>query len=297
MLMQPPADKSILKVFGERVRVLRQSCELSQEELAFAAGLDRTYIGGVERGERNISLVNIQKIANALAVSPAYLLQFEQASAVIREPAPNGFLNEDTLRGIGLSREVLQKAIKGTYQLLDRIDATLEEDGVFPLSQTVELANLSSMIGNIFASEIAKHSGGLLKRNDPHKYPALVSTGISPEMLALELKMALETNQPKGHLAKEGYYLICRYVLCQVDGSLKIGKEHRGVKPYIWEVRCGYLLLKHFNLSNTEGDSGKTAVVNAEGMKVLQVVYCDLERIPFSMRSKSYRSYRELFNV
>jgi transcriptional regulator with XRE-family HTH domain len=70
----------ILKLFGERVRVLRQARTLSQEALALAAGLDRTYIGGVERGERNISLLNIQKIAQALKVSPADLLQFEQES-------------------------------------------------------------------------------------------------------------------------------------------------------------------------------------------------------------------------
>ena len=70
----------ILTLFGERVRVLRQSRGLSQEALALAAGLDRTYIGGVERGERNISLLNIQKIAQALGVSPADLLKFEQVT-------------------------------------------------------------------------------------------------------------------------------------------------------------------------------------------------------------------------
>jgi transcriptional regulator with XRE-family HTH domain len=68
----------ILTLFGERVRVLRQARGFSQEALALAAGLDRTYIGGVERGERNISLLNIQKIAQALNVSPADLLKFEQ---------------------------------------------------------------------------------------------------------------------------------------------------------------------------------------------------------------------------
>lgn len=75
--MQFNKVKVILKLFGERVRVLRQSRGFSQEALALAAGLDRTYIGGVERGERNISLINIQKIAHALDVSPADLLLFE----------------------------------------------------------------------------------------------------------------------------------------------------------------------------------------------------------------------------
>jgi transcriptional regulator with XRE-family HTH domain len=76
MSMQPNKDKVILKLFGERVRVLRQARGISQEALALAAGLDRTYVGGVERGERNISLINIQKIAQALDVSPGDLLRF-----------------------------------------------------------------------------------------------------------------------------------------------------------------------------------------------------------------------------
>jgi transcriptional regulator with XRE-family HTH domain len=56
----------IQKDFGDRLRKLRKQKELSQEALALACDLDRTYIGGVERGERNISLINIYKIAEAL---------------------------------------------------------------------------------------------------------------------------------------------------------------------------------------------------------------------------------------
>jgi transcriptional regulator with XRE-family HTH domain len=55
-------------VFGTRIRELRAARGLSQEALALACDLDRTYIGGIERGERNVSLVNIEKIATALGV-------------------------------------------------------------------------------------------------------------------------------------------------------------------------------------------------------------------------------------
>lgn len=60
---------SILISFGEKVRKVRKERGLSQEELAFNANLHRTYIGMIERGEKNITLTNIQKIANALNVS------------------------------------------------------------------------------------------------------------------------------------------------------------------------------------------------------------------------------------
>lgn len=64
-----------LERFGARVRVLRRRAGLSQEELAAKAGIHRTYIGGVERGERNLSLLNVLRIADALGVPPTSLFK------------------------------------------------------------------------------------------------------------------------------------------------------------------------------------------------------------------------------
>ncbi len=62
-------DKDILKVFGAKVREIRLSRDLSQEDLAHLANLHRTYIGMIERGEKNITLLNIEKISKALQLN------------------------------------------------------------------------------------------------------------------------------------------------------------------------------------------------------------------------------------
>jgi transcriptional regulator with XRE-family HTH domain len=65
----------ILKRFGDTLREHRQRAGLSQEKLAAKADIDRTYVGGAERGERNVALVNIVRLADAISVPPAYLLR------------------------------------------------------------------------------------------------------------------------------------------------------------------------------------------------------------------------------
>src|SRR5690606_7230252 len=64
---------STLLAFGLRVAELRKEREISQEELALISGLARSYVSGVERGLRNISLLNILRLANALEVPPSSL--------------------------------------------------------------------------------------------------------------------------------------------------------------------------------------------------------------------------------
>ncbi len=64
----------IERAFGSAVRRLRKESRLSQEGLAEKAGLHRTYLGDIERGERNVSLINIERIARALGVSLSSLM-------------------------------------------------------------------------------------------------------------------------------------------------------------------------------------------------------------------------------
>jgi transcriptional regulator with XRE-family HTH domain len=67
--------KSAKTIFSANVRKFRRDKKISQEELAELAGLHRTYIGSVERGERNVSIDNMERIANALKVSVIDLLK------------------------------------------------------------------------------------------------------------------------------------------------------------------------------------------------------------------------------
>ena len=69
------SDSEILKKFGDRVRQLRKQKDISQEELAHRSDLHRTYIGMIERAEKNITLLNIEKIANALGIEVSEILK------------------------------------------------------------------------------------------------------------------------------------------------------------------------------------------------------------------------------
>ncbi len=65
----------IRRRFGETVRKKRHELGVSQEEFADICGLDRTYVGGIERGERNVALVNIERIAKAFKLSMSELFR------------------------------------------------------------------------------------------------------------------------------------------------------------------------------------------------------------------------------
>ncbi len=198
----------------------------------------------------------------------------------MRAVATNALFEEEARYKYGVTAKIIGEAVSYVHQTVDSIDTQLLTSADARLSGLVELANLSAIIGNLFRTGICKSSQGIFVPNAPHTYPDILANPDYVDARDVEIKVALENNKPKGHLVKPGPHITVRYVLAHTDGTYTRGKENRGVVPWIWEVRVGELEAQHFNFSNTEGDSGKTAVINAAGMNALSIVYLDRARCP-----------------
>ncbi len=287
-------DTGITSAFIELVKKIREQKKLTIEQLAELTGVHRTTIGLLERNERTPTLQVATQIANALHIPLSELIQ--EAELIVtgktdiaqlaefhekRKPSRNSLRNENKLlETIGIDGNTLLGAIDSCYQTLDTIDEQLIGKGSVPIAHLVELANLSSMVGNMVGGGIADCSNGLYTRNKPHTYPDLLPQ--SDPAVDLELKMALETNKPKGHLPKAGTYITFRYVLADKQGIYNRGKQNRGNTVWIWEVKVGNLTENDFSCSNTEGDSGKTAVIKTNVHNKMHLVYYVPEHLPYA---------------
>ena len=271
---------------GTLISELRRQRGWSLEDLADEAGRHRTYFGLVERGERHLSVASAYRAAEALGVSLSDLVRLAEgpvANRAIhferRSVPPDAARRGDTVREItSLGEDWVSEAIEATYRTVDRIDEQLMSTGSPPLAEVVELANLSAIIGNLLREALARGSNGRYKSNEPHTYPDLVSPSGDGE--GLEIKIALETNKPKGHLPKPGPHLTCRYVLADRAGNYS--RRDRGNVVWIWEVRLGVLSQEDFSLSNTPGDSGKTAVIKTDSLDRLDCIYFDRRFLPYA---------------
>lgn len=294
-----PVVAALLRLF----QALRAEGGLTLEQLADQAGIHRTSIGLLERGERAPSVAMASKIAAALGYPLSELLakaeliadgKLSEKDAFFEEKArqvdPAMLRNADTFEQYtGMPAHALLEAIQGCYHTLDMIDDQLTSRGSPPIGKLVELANLSSMVGNLVGGCLADASDGLYKRNRPHAYPDLLAE--RPPARPLELKVALEKNKPKGHLPKPGRYITFRYVLGDRFGNFTHGKENRGATVWFWEAKVGDVRVEDFSCSNTEGDSGKTAVIKTEVFNSMSLVFFDPRFCPHPMREGKYPGF------
>jgi len=101
-------EQSILILVGKRIRDLRNNKGLSQEELGEKAGFHFSYIGGVERAEKNISLLNLEKIANALGVSVYELFLYGKHRKPVRTERDE-MINRINEQLVGMNMSSLNK--------------------------------------------------------------------------------------------------------------------------------------------------------------------------------------------
>lgn len=194
--------------------------------------------------------------------------------------------NFDFPADVNITPQIILNSIQHCYNTIDMIDSNLLENDLPRLSQLVEMANLSSIVGNLLGAGLAKYSEKSYVRNKPHTYPDLLPQ--SPGLAGIELKTALERNKPKGHLPKAGYYITYRYVLTDSEGKYIRGKENRGDVVTIWEVKFGYLEESDFDFFNSEKDSGKTAVISAGAQNSMKLLYYDPKCSPYSTIYRGY---------
>lgn len=250
-------------------------------------------VGQIEARKTQPTIQVAQALASALGIALSDLIRRAEHEAGFEPTAisdlqrraanPSHCVNEQALRAItGLGCESLVRAISYAYETLDIIDEQLATHSGPVIANLVELANLSSMVGNLLGAGLAEASGGLYVRNRPHAYPDLVPQR-SPAV-DLEVKVALEKNRPKGHLPKAGNYITFRYVLANDHGSYRQGKANRGKRVFFWEAKVGALTQADFDLSNTPGDSGKTAVIKTKVFDAMPTVYQVPELIPYSRK-------------
>jgi transcriptional regulator with XRE-family HTH domain len=279
---------SIIANLAYQLKYHRLRQGLTQEKLAEKAGLNPRHIQKLESGQLNVTIGTLVYIALALDITLIELLKSDLSESVstVQRTMPKHLLencrNTHALLSIGLSPEILCHAIADTHFTIDSLDEKLIETHLPRLGGgTVELANLSSIIGNLLGTRIAFHSLGKFYRNRPHSFPDLLATHGKLEE-GIEIKVALENNKPKGHLAKPGIYLTFRYVLTTNTG---FDRKKRGDRVTLWEARCGLISKEDFSLSNTKGDSGKTAVITTDAFRRMSLIYFDKTVCPYNLRS------------
>jgi transcriptional regulator with XRE-family HTH domain len=270
-------SKDFKSKLGERVRELREMDDRSLEEVAEEAGIHRTMLGKIERGEREPSISNTLSISEALGATITEVINPES----FRMPNDRYVIEEsDILDDLPIDGSAILMGIEQVYENLDTIDLAFQRQELEPIAEQFdEFSALSTVIGEFFASGVAEASDEIYEVN-AGDFPDLVSTGKKDDVPGIEVKVAMEDNQPKGHLPKTGAYISVRYVLAERDKSYERGE--RNDTPWIWEVRIGEMKEEQFNESDTEGDSGKTATFSADALWGFDCVYFDPNLLPYT---------------
>lgn len=185
----------VLKQFGERIRERRNALGLSQESLGFRSDLDRTYISDIERGVRNVSLLNIVRLAKALDVGPSDLFGSKSHRATTDLPSyrlRDGFhIN----CGFELTGQDVLKAVQRTAEEMQALP--------FSLFKSISLKAVSGMVGALYATSIAQRTSGIVNPIEKGHPDIIPQEGIdAPEEKLRDYGVGLEIKCTVGGVEK-----------------------------------------------------------------------------------------------
>jgi len=192
-------DNKILKFVGNKIRNIRNLVGISQEKLGFRCNLDRTYISDVELGKRNISLINLNAIADALNVRLfEFLYDYKKELKKPLNLKDNFYKTNREFEiecGFAVKSEDIQFAALMTSNQLEQFP--------YALFQSINLKALSGMVGAIFALFLAERVGGIvnpIEKGHPDIIPE--SGKNATERLLRNYPEGLEIKCTVGNVAK-----------------------------------------------------------------------------------------------
>lgn len=294
----------VSEIVAQLVADARRQEGLSMDQLADRAGVHRTYVGLLERRSRQPTLAVAANLAEALGLSLSELVakaerdagnrtapQIELLPAPPKRPADRTHLGECSQLSVmtGLSGDAIARAVEFAYRKLDLIDEQMRASGSRPIVGLVELPDLSSLVGDLFAAGVARASNGLYVQNGPDHYPSLLP--LRQGFPELEVATALETDRPTSGSGKAGLYLTSRYVLADRDGTYTRGKDSRGDTVAVWEIRFGELGDGDFHVAGTRTGNG-SAKLRKEALDRMELVYYDPALLPYARATGIYAHAR-----
>ena len=192
-------DKRILQFIGKRIRSLREARGYSQEDFGHLCGLDRTYISGIERGLRNVGLLNIEAISVALNVPISDLF-------VGHEPSGKPFTNLQTSYLLRQDAEIHCGFAVKPAQIHQAIvmSARLMQTLPFSLFSSLDLKATSGMVGAIFINYLAEQIGDAIPNPIEKGHPDIVPSRArkSSEAKLRHYPEGLEIKCTVGNVAK-----------------------------------------------------------------------------------------------
>lgn len=271
--------KTTVEILSNNIRWLRKKASISQEELADKAGLHRTYIGAIERGERNISILNIEKIAFALNIEPYKLIKeniyqdipsMEYITSIKKEN-----FNPNCNLPYSLNVHDICKAMNDFLDFLKYINLQLSKIKIPKLEYLLMPANFSSIVGEFIINSIPKYCKKLAKNNFHNGHPDLIPKGkyknnaVQYSKNGIEIKASRHTSGWQGH-NPENIWLI---VFCFKSNSVNdILKDESDIPFGFKGVYSAYLKENDWNFSGRAENSRRTitASINKNGVRKMK---------------------------